>query len=79
METLHTLRLSPQRHGDTTKTKLILKFLWLLLAPLCLCGKNCFLGKKLKIALVTDTYFPRINGVSTSTQIFAEEFAKIGP
>jgi 1,2-diacylglycerol 3-alpha-glucosyltransferase len=32
----------------------------------------------LKIALVTDTYFPRINGVSTSTQIFAEEFAKMG-
>jgi 1,2-diacylglycerol 3-alpha-glucosyltransferase len=32
----------------------------------------------LKIALVTDTYFPRINGVSTSTQIFAEEFIKLG-
>jgi glycosyltransferase involved in cell wall biosynthesis len=32
----------------------------------------------LKIALVTDTYFPRINGVSTSTQIFAEEFTKLG-
>ncbi len=32
----------------------------------------------MKIALVTDTYFPRINGVSTSTQIFAEEFAKAG-
>jgi 1,2-diacylglycerol 3-alpha-glucosyltransferase len=32
----------------------------------------------LKIALVTDTYFPRINGVSTSTQIFAEEFSKLG-
>jgi 1,2-diacylglycerol 3-alpha-glucosyltransferase len=32
----------------------------------------------LKIALVTDTYFPRINGVSTSTQIFAEEFVKLG-
>jgi len=32
----------------------------------------------LKIALVTDTYFPRINGVSTSTQIFAEEFVKMG-
>ena len=32
----------------------------------------------LKIALVTDTYFPRINGVSTSTQIFGEEFAKLG-
>ncbi len=32
----------------------------------------------MKIALVTDTYFPRINGVSTSTQIFAEEFAKLG-
>jgi len=31
-----------------------------------------------KIALVTDTYFPRINGVSTSTQIFAEEFTKLG-
>ncbi len=32
----------------------------------------------MKIALVTDTYFPRINGVSTSTQIFAEEFIKLG-
>lgn len=32
----------------------------------------------MKIALVTDTYFPRINGVSTSTQIFAEEFQKLG-
>lgn len=32
----------------------------------------------MKIALVTDTYFPRINGVSTSTQIFGEEFAKLG-
>ncbi len=32
----------------------------------------------MKIALVTDTYFPRINGVSTSTQIFAEEFVKLG-
>lgn len=31
----------------------------------------------MKIALVTDTYFPRINGVSTSTQIFAEEFVKL--
>lgn len=27
---------------------------------------------------MTDTYFPRINGVATSTQIFAEEFAKLG-
>ena len=35
-------------------------------------------GFELKIALVTDTYFPRINGVSTSTQIFAEEFTKLG-
>jgi glycosyltransferase involved in cell wall biosynthesis len=32
----------------------------------------------LKIALVTDTYFPRINGVSFSTQIFAQEFTKLG-
>jgi len=32
----------------------------------------------LKIALVTDTYYPRINGVSASTQIFAEEFYKLG-
>ncbi len=32
----------------------------------------------MKIALVTDTYFPRINGVSTSTQIFADEFTKLG-
>jgi glycosyltransferase involved in cell wall biosynthesis len=31
-----------------------------------------------KIALVTDTYFPRINGVSFSTQTFAAEFAKLG-
>ncbi len=32
----------------------------------------------MKIALVTDTYFPRINGVSTSTRVFGEEFAKMG-
>lgn len=32
----------------------------------------------MKIALVTDTYFPRINGVSASTQIFEEEFKKLG-
>lgn len=32
----------------------------------------------MKIALVTDTYFPRINGVAASTQIFAEEFGKLG-
>lgn len=32
----------------------------------------------MKIALVTDTYYPRINGVSASTQIFAEEFSKLG-
>ncbi len=32
----------------------------------------------MKIALVTDTYYPRINGVSASTQIFADEFAKLG-
>ena len=32
----------------------------------------------MKIALVTDTYYPRINGVSASTQIFAEEFDKLG-
>jgi glycosyltransferase involved in cell wall biosynthesis len=32
----------------------------------------------LKIALVTDTYFPRVNGVSASTQIFAQEFEKLG-
>jgi len=32
----------------------------------------------LKIALVTDTYFPRVNGVATSTQIFAQEFIKLG-
>lgn len=32
----------------------------------------------MKIALVTDTYYPRINGVSASTQIFAQEFVKLG-
>ncbi len=32
----------------------------------------------MKIALVTDTYFPRINGVSASTRIFAEEFDRLG-
>ncbi len=32
----------------------------------------------LKIALVTDTYFPRVNGVSTSTKIFSETFKKMG-
>jgi len=32
----------------------------------------------LKIALVTDTYYPRINGVSASTRTFAEEFVKLG-
>ena len=32
----------------------------------------------MKIALVTDTYYPRINGVSASTQIFAQEFEKLG-
>jgi glycosyltransferase involved in cell wall biosynthesis len=32
----------------------------------------------LKIALVTDTYFPRVNGVAASTQIFAQEFKKLG-
>jgi glycosyltransferase involved in cell wall biosynthesis len=32
----------------------------------------------LKIALVTDTYFPRINGVGASTQTFAREFAALG-
>ena len=33
---------------------------------------------QLKIALVTDTYYPRINGVSASTQIFYQEFVKMG-
>ncbi len=32
----------------------------------------------MKIALVTDTYFPRVNGVSTSTRTFAREFVKMG-
>ncbi len=32
----------------------------------------------MKIALVTDTYFPRINGVGASTQTFAREFAALG-
>ncbi len=32
----------------------------------------------MKIAILTDTYFPQINGVSTSTQTFAEEFEKLG-
>jgi len=31
-----------------------------------------------KIALVTDTYFPRVNGVSASTRTFAREFVKMG-
>jgi glycosyltransferase involved in cell wall biosynthesis len=35
-------------------------------------------GSFLKIALVTDTYFPRINGVSASTRVFFEEFQKLG-
>ncbi|MFA6376504.1 MAG: glycosyltransferase [Candidatus Paceibacterota bacterium] len=32
----------------------------------------------MKIAIVTDTYFPRINGVSVSTRIFAREFCRQG-
>lgn len=32
----------------------------------------------MKIAIVTDTYFPRINGVSVSTRIFAREFSRQG-
>src|SRR5882724_2460562 len=32
----------------------------------------------MKIALVTDTYFPRVNGVATSTRTFAREFVKLG-
>lgn len=32
----------------------------------------------MKIAFVTDTYFPRINGVSTSTRTFANEYVKLG-
>jgi 1,2-diacylglycerol 3-alpha-glucosyltransferase len=32
----------------------------------------------MKIALVTDTYFPRVNGVSTSMRTFAREFVKLG-
>jgi len=32
----------------------------------------------MKIAIVTDTYFPRINGVSVSTRTFAREFARLG-
>jgi len=32
----------------------------------------------MKIAIVTDTYFPRINGVSVSTRIFAREFVLRG-
>lgn len=35
-------------------------------------------GCALKIALVTDTYFPRINGVSASTRVFFEEFQRLG-
>jgi glycosyltransferase involved in cell wall biosynthesis len=31
-----------------------------------------------KIALVTDTYFPRVNGVSASTRLFADEFRRLG-
>ena len=32
----------------------------------------------MKIALVTDTYFPRVNGVSASTRVFAGEFRRLG-
>ncbi len=32
----------------------------------------------MKIALVTDTYYPRINGVAASTRVFFEEFQKLG-
>lgn len=32
----------------------------------------------MKIALVSDTYFPRINGVSVSMDNFAEEYRKLG-
>ena len=32
----------------------------------------------MKIALVTDTYYPRINGVSASTRSFATEFVRLG-
>jgi glycosyltransferase involved in cell wall biosynthesis len=32
----------------------------------------------MKIAIVTDTYFPRINGVSVSTRTFAREFSRQG-
>lgn len=32
----------------------------------------------MKIALVTDTYYPRINGVSASTKTFADEFERLG-
>jgi glycosyltransferase involved in cell wall biosynthesis len=31
-----------------------------------------------KIALVTDTYFPRVNGVSASTRLFAGELRRLG-
>ena len=32
----------------------------------------------MKIALVTDTYFPRVNGVSASTRTFAGELRRLG-
>lgn len=32
----------------------------------------------MKIAFVTDTYFPRVNGVSTSTRTFARELSRMG-
>lgn len=32
----------------------------------------------MKIALVTDTYFPRVNGVAASIRTFAAEFGKLG-
>ncbi len=32
----------------------------------------------MRIAIVTDTYFPRINGVSVSIDTFAEEYRKLG-
>jgi len=32
----------------------------------------------MRVALVTDTYFPRINGVSASTRTFARELERLG-
>jgi 1,2-diacylglycerol 3-alpha-glucosyltransferase len=46
-------------------------------------NKNYYLGIKpfanpMKILLISDVYFPRVNGVSTSIRTFAEQLQKLG-